>query len=99
MLVIDRQTPPVGFLYRPAGHDSMPSQQISFLIKVLSGEEQGAEVSAEMEVVLQPNELHAIARTVVTLAAAPACARLIVVRSPGDARPSNVRGESRMALV
>ena len=58
-MVIDRQTPPVGFLYRPAGHDSMPSQQISFLIKVLLGEEQGAEVSAEMEAVLQPRALHA----------------------------------------
>jgi hypothetical protein len=58
-LVIGRQSPPVGCLYRPAGHDSIPSQQISFLTKVPLGEEQGAEVSAEMEAVLQPTELHA----------------------------------------
>ena len=56
-MVIGRQSPPVGFLYRPAGHDSMPSQQISFLIKVLLGEEQGAEVSAEMEAVLHGNAI------------------------------------------
>ena len=62
-LVIDRQLPPVGCLYRPAGHDSMPSQQRPFLTKVLLGEEHGAEVLAEMESVLQPREVQAYAFT------------------------------------
>jgi hypothetical protein len=61
----------------------MPSQQISFLIKVL-GEEQGAEVSAEMEVVLQPRELQAKAVTALGRTWAPFASNNTVVSSPSS---------------